>query len=143
MKKSELKKLIKNILKEQVSPRRTDHHKSSELRRIANQINNASSDDEVLDILIRNYISLGMSNDEIKNHLRKLGLIKNSQGCAANSVSEQTLIPNKGPGRDMGEERFFLVWIGLCVITVGLLNHFEVGYWDPGENDCVVNPAWC
>ena len=133
MKKSKLKNIIRNILKEQVSKKTPNKPKD-------------------VNSVIKHWESLGLTHEDMAKHI-KTNFPKevfDTNGCTANPpmMEQRANIASKDDDKDIdggrGEERiWFILWVGLCVGAIHLLNRYEVGQWDPGENDCWFDPHMC
>ena len=165
MKKSQLKQLIRNILKEEIDGQydldmraqgmgggptpamsgpgpgiRSQKHMG-----LRKRIMSAPTNKLKVTAIVDHYRSLNMDDNAIKNHLSKVLTIKNTPGCSA--LNEQVL-PNRGPSKGPGGEERLIGWILGCAAVIGLLNAFGVGQGGGGgdniyPDDCIIDPSYC
>ena len=184
MKAKELKSKIKKILQEQfkaapkmpekipasrkgatrmVRPNMTQNQTMrTKYADVKNKIAAASTDQLKITALVNHYKqNFNMSDEDIKNHFRSMGKVKNTPGCAANSIAEDLYNEQALPNMDMGKgsggrgEERILGWILGCGVVIGLLNLFKVGQGsgggggggtgpgNEGEDDCFFDPTMC
>ena len=109
MKLTQAKNIIRRILKEQAAKEKKQKFNT-------------------VDDVFKHLKSLNLDQKSMTQYIKKeYPEAYNSQGCPANPISEQKMIPSKGPDGEEGEEKIILAWLLFCAATIWGLNHWGSG----------------
>ena len=158
-----IKELLEKVVKEQDTqyrpkgPQKLKQKGRNNISNVKSSFSNAKGNEAKAKILLDHWRSLGMDDNEIKNHVQQNIPMKLQPGCSANSIAEDLYYEQALPNMDMGKgaggrEERILGWILGCGVVIGLLNIFRVGQGgggggtgpgSEGEDDCFFDPNMC